>query len=72
MSILEGLVKAEVSPDTTIDMSKHAGDTYNIEKIELKIDIGNLIVADKELVKALVDAVVKRQIAEAPSTEPQP
>ena len=73
MSILEGLIKAEISPDTdidtTIDMSKHAGDTYNIEKVEIKIDIGNLIIADKELAKILTDALVKRQIADAQPNE---
>jgi len=73
MSILEGLIKAEISPDTdidtTIDMSKHTGDTYNIEKVEIKIDIGNLIIADKELAKILTDALVKRQIADAQPNE---
>jgi hypothetical protein len=67
MSILEGLVKAEISPDidTTIDMSKHAGDTYNIEKVEINVNVGNMIIANKELAQALADALIKRQIAES-------
>jgi len=45
MSILEGLVKAEstINPDTdintNIDMSNKTGDTYNIEKVEIKINM---------------------------------
>ena len=35
--LLEGLVQSHVN--AKIDMSKKSGDTYNIDKIEIKIDV---------------------------------
>ena len=35
--ILEGLIQSSINTD--IDMSKKSGDTYNIDKIEIKIDV---------------------------------
>ena len=35
--ILEGLIQPSINTD--IDMSRKSGDTYNIDKIEIKIDV---------------------------------
>ena len=35
--LLEGLIQPSINTD--IDMSKKSGDTYNIDKIEIKIDV---------------------------------
>ena len=61
MSILEGLVKAESTLNSNIDMSSKTGDTYNIEKAEIHIHIGNQIFTDKELAKELMSMLMQRQ-----------
>ena len=73
MSILEGLVKAEstINPNTdintNIDMSNKTGDTYNIEKVEININIGNN--ADKEIAKELTRLLL--QLQQRPIVEAQ-
>ena len=80
MSILEGLVKAEsnINPDTdistNIDMSNKTGDTYNIEKAEIHIHIGNQIFTDKELARELTIMLLQRQqrpVVETQDTVPR-
>ena len=78
MSILEGLVKAEsnINPDTdistNIDMSSKTGDTYNIEKAEIHINIGNQIFTDKELARELMSMLQRQQrpVVETQDTVP--
>ena len=61
MNILEGLVKADTTLNSNIDMSSKNGDTYNIEKAEIHINIGNQIFTDKELARELMNMLLQRQ-----------
>jgi len=62
MSILEGLVKADTTLNSNIDMSSKTGDTYNIDKVEVEIHIGNQqIDAIKEIAKEIANALLQHQ-----------
>ena len=78
MSILEGLVKAETTINPTlnsnIDMSSKSGDTYNIDKVEVVIHIGNQqIEAVKEIAKEIANVLLQHQrsVNAQPANQPQ-
>ena len=65
MSILEGLVKAETTLNTTVDMSKETNDTHNTyHQPVYYINIDKLII-DKEAAALLATALLQR-----PETQP--